>query len=204
MKKKRAPWPRWAKILRNLLLAVLLGVMMWDMWNQPTFSYMTDLRRRERRALFPEPEAVAELHTAGGGMYRVEAAGDMAVTSYPARGSFFAVANTSFRKLKDGPDLFSLFRTVELPDAAGQPLTYAAYVAAHPPEGAAAAVLTLHNDDGDFTVEGVREGEFFFFFARPEPDEKGRVSISGSWFSGYTYEVGFSDGNGNLIQEISG
>ena len=53
MRKKRAPWPRWAKVLRNLLLAVLLGFMMWDLWGHPTFFYMTNLRRRERRALFP-------------------------------------------------------------------------------------------------------------------------------------------------------
>ena len=156
MKKKRAPWPRWAKILRNLLLAALLGFMMWDLWDQPTFSYMEDLRRRERKMLFPEPEAVAEFNISGGMKYRVELTDDMAVTSYPAHGDFFTVANTSVLLLEEGPNLICISRFVELPDEAGQPMSYAAYAAAHPPKGAVSATLTLHNDGWDSERGGFR------------------------------------------------
>ena len=37
-----------------------------------------------------------------------------------------------------------------------------------PPEDAARAVLTLHNSDGDFTAEGVREENIFLFCICPE------------------------------------
>ena len=206
MKKKRAPWPRWAKVLRNLLLTVLLGFMMWDLWDQPGFSYMEDLRRRERQMLFPEPEAVLEFSIFGGMKYRIELADDMAVTSYPVRGRFFTNANASTQPLKEGACLLSVSRPVELRDGAGQPMSCAAYAAVHPPEGAAAAELTLHIDGGDYAVEGVREGEAFLFYARPEPDERGLVSMGGSWFllGDAAYELEFFDQDGGSISLISG
>ena len=205
MKKKRAPWPRWAKTLRNLLLAVLLGFMMWDLWDQPGFSYMEDLRRRERQMLFPEPEAVMEFSISGGMKYRIELTDDMAVTSYPVRGKFFTNANASTQPLKEGPYLLSVSRLVEWRDEVGQPMSYAAYVAVHPPEDAAAAVLTLHIDGGDYAVEGIREGASFVFYARPEPDENGIV-MGGNWhlLSKFTYELEFFDQDGGSISLISG
>ena len=206
MKKKRAPWPRWAKILRNLLLAALLGFMIWDLWDQPTFSYMTDLRRRERKMLFPEPESVVEFNISGGMKYRVELADDVAVTSYPARGKFFTNANASVRRLEEGPCLLYISRPVELQDEWGQPLSYTAYVAVHPPENAASAVLMQHMDEGDYVVEGIREGEVFLFYARPEPDEEGRIwmDIPGFWLENRVYELEFFDEDGNSICQISG
>lgn len=207
MRKKRAPWPRWAKVLRNLLLVVLLGFMMWDLWDHPTFFYMTDLRRRERRALFPEAaETVVELDTAGGVKYRIEVTDGIAVTSYPRRGDFFTTANASFWKLKDGPDLICLSRPVELPDEFGQPLTYAVYAAVQPPAGSAGAVLTLHVDGGDYIAEGVWEDGLFLFYVRPEPDENGVVRMGGNWFSPgmFAYELKFFDQSGNSVCVVSG
>lgn len=207
MRKKRAPWPRWAKVLRNLLLVVLLGFMMWDLWDHPTFFYMTDLRRRERRALFPEAaETVVELDTAGGVKYRIEVTDGIAVTSYPRRGDFFTTANASFWKLKDGPDLICLSRPVELPDEFGQPLTYAVYAAVQSPAGSAGAVLTLHVDGGDYIAEGVWEDGLFLFYARPEPDENGVVRMGGNWFSPgmFAYELKFFDQSGNSVCVVSG
>ena len=55
MKKKRAPWPRWAKVARNILLTALLALLAWDMWGWPSLSFRADLRRAERRMLIPEP-----------------------------------------------------------------------------------------------------------------------------------------------------
>lgn len=207
MRKKRAPWPRWAKVLRNLLLAVLLGFMMWDLWGHPTFFYMTNLRRRERRALFPEAaETVVELDTAGGVKYRIEVTDGGAVTSYPVRGKFFVNANASFHRLEEGPDLLCLSRPVELPDEAGQPLTYAAYIAVQPPAGSADAVLTLHVDGGDYVAEGVWEDGILLFYARPEPDENGIVRMGGNWFSPnlFAYELEFFDQGGDSICVVSG
>lgn len=207
MRKKRAPWPRWAKVLRNLLLVALLGFMMWDLWDHPTFFYMTDLRRRERRALFPEAaETVVELDTAGGVKYRIEVTDGIAVTSYPRRGDFFTTANASFWKLKDGPDLICLSRPVELPDEFGQPLTYAVYAAVQSPAGSAGAVLTLHVDGGDYIAEGVWEDGLFLFYVRPEPDENGVVRMGGNWFSPgmFAYELKFFDQSGNSVCVVSG
>lgn len=207
MRKKRAPWPRWAKVLRNLLLVALLGFMMWDLWDHPTFFYMTDLRRRERRALFPEAaETVVELDTAGGVKYRIEVTDGIAVTSYPRRGDFFTTANASFWKLKDGPDLICLSRPVELPDEFGQPLTYAVYAAVQPPAGSAGAVLTLHVDGGDYIAEGVWEDGLFLFYVRPEPDENGVVRMGGNWFPPdlFAYELKFFDQSGNSVCVVSG
>ena len=35
MRKKRIPWPRWAKVIRNLLLVLFLGVFIWDLLGKP-------------------------------------------------------------------------------------------------------------------------------------------------------------------------
>ena len=206
MKKKRAPWPRWAKILRNLLLSALLGFMMWDLWDQPTFSYMVDLRRSARQALFPEPDTVVELDTRIDGTYRIEVTDDMAITSYPRHGDFFTNANVSFHRLREGPDLLCVSTGVELPDEWGQPQLYAAYAVVHPPEGAAGAVLTLSNENVEHVVEGVREGDVFLFYDLPEPDENGRTSIgSALYLMGWsTYKVQFLDADGTAVGQISG
>lgn len=209
MKEKRKGWPRWAKILRNLLLAVLLGVMIWDLWDQPSFTYAMDLRRRERQMLVPEPEAVAEFNISGGMKYRVELTDDMAVTSYPAHGDFFTVANTSVLLLEEGPNLICISRFVELPDEAGQPMSYAAYAAAHPPEDAVSATLTLHSDgwDSDTAVEGIQEGELFLFYLRSEQQDKSIfLHVTGPRFTieGVTYQLEFFDKDGRSICQVSG
>lgn len=206
MRKNRMLWPRRAKIVRNLLLSALLGFLMWDAWGWPTFSFRADLRRTERRMLFPEPELAAEIETAGGVPYRIELAGDVAVTAYPSRGTFFTIANHSVHRLEEGPNLLCLPRPVELPDEEGQPLTCVCYAVLRPPKAAARAVLALHNDGGDFREEGVREGDVYLFYVRPEPDENGRVRISSSWFlmKELNYELDFFDKDGDSICRISG
>ena len=206
MKKKRKSWPRWAKILRNLLLALLLGVMIWDLWDQPSFSCTMALRRRERQMLLPEPEAAVEFKVSEHVKYRIELADDIAITSHLYRGDFFAVANPSVRYLEEGPNLLIVPLAVERRDEFGQPLSHAAYAAVHPPENAAAAMLTLRADDASCAVEGIREGEFFLFYARPEPDENGHIAVNSSWLSPEElhYELEFLDGDGNSICRVSG
>lgn len=64
----------------------------------------------------------------------------------------------------------------------------------------------MHIDGGDYSVEGIREGAFFLFYARPEPDEEGRVSMGGDWFllGDSAYELEFFDQDGGSIFLISG
>ena len=211
MRKKRTPCPRWAKILRNLLLLALLGFLMWDTWDQPTFSYRADLRRTERECLIPEAVEVLEINTARGA-YRIELADDVAVTSYPTRGRFFASANVSVHPLQEGSGLLCVPLPVERVDEVGQPITFACYAAVRPPADAADAVLTLHmleddyNEPGDYVFEGVQEGGAFLFYARPEPDEDGTVFMGSNWFlpGKFTYEVQFFDADGTKVGQISG
>ncbi len=206
MKKKRAPWPRWAKVARNILLTALLALLAWDMWGWPSLSFRADLRRAERRMLIPEPETVVELKLSYGNPYRIELSGDVAVMAMYARGSLFSNAYPTRYVLGEGPALLCVPFPVVSPDEAGQPLGCAAYVAVQPPEGSASAVLTLHNEDGNFTAEGVPEERSFLFYARPQPDRDGYVSMGESWFRPemFTYELAFYDMEGRILQEISG
>ena len=52
MRKKRIPWPRWAKVIRNLLLVLFLGVFIWDLLGKP-LPHEAALRRLERQYLIP-------------------------------------------------------------------------------------------------------------------------------------------------------
>lgn len=207
MKKKRTPWPRWAKILRNILLTALLGFLMWDLWGQPTFTYMASLRRLERQFLIPKTECVAEIsRSVWGADVRIGLTEGAAIASIPTRGKFFTNATAESYTLTYGPNLIALPWSVGFPDEAGQFNSYACYIALQPPEDSVSAVLTLHNTDGTCTVSSQRENDIFIFYARPEPDEHGRVSMDWTWFGmgQFTYEVEFFDDNGDMIQEISG
>lgn len=206
MRKQRTPWPRWAKTARNILLTALLGLLAWDAWGWPSLSFRADLRRAERRMLIPEPEAAVDLKLSYGNPYRIEVSGNVAVMAMSVKGSFFTTAYPARYILGEGPELLCVPFPVVSPDEFGQPVTCAAYAAVHPPEDAVSAVLELHNEDGDFAVEGVREGEIFLFYARPEPDSDGYVSVGGSWFrpERFTYELAFYDGDGNILRKISG
>ena len=207
MKKKRTPWPRWAKILRNILLAALLGFLMWDVWDHPSFFYMADLRRVERQWLIPETECIAEISR---GIWGVDArigwTEGAAVASFPRRGKFFTNAAAMPYLLTEGPNLIALPWSTGLQDRYGQPHSYACYVALQLPEDSASAVLTLHNEDGTYTVSSQREGDIFLFYAAPEPDENYISRMGSSWFymGQFTYELEFYDENGNMIQEVSG
>lgn len=204
MRKKRNAWPRWAKILRNSLLAALLGLLMWDAWDQPYLTFRGDLRKKERQMLFPEREFSAELKTPYHS-YKIKQEDNAVLIAEDCRGRFFSSAQVRCL-LCEKPALFCFSLPILQHDKSGQPVSCAAYAAFQPPEDSAGAVLTLHNNAGDFAVEGVREENMFLFYARPDPDEKGTVSMDSSWFrEGYfTYELTFFDKNGNRMEEIRG
>ena len=191
MKKKRAPRPYWVKFLRNLAAAFLLLAIVWNVLDisLPTTA---GFRRLERQSLSPPSEIAPKVLIGLGQGWAVAGA------PYPLSST---LSDLDVYPLSDGPALIPLPQTVARPDNAGHPQFYAAYAALCPPSDAARAVLTLHNEDGDFMVEGVREGAVFLFYARPAPDGAGRVSISRSWFQPelFTYELAFFDENGAAI-----
>lgn len=206
MKQKRKPWSRRAKIVRNLLLAALLGLMMWDAWGWPSFSFHADLRRRERQMLFPEPEAAVELELFYGNPFRVEVAENKAVMSMATRGSFFTVAHPSIYTLREGPDLLAIPYTICVRDKAGQRQEWVVYAAFHPPEGSDRAALTIYSDTGNLllTAEGVREEQMFLFYTHPEEVELWAARLHETLPEGYTYKLAFYDGDNDILQEITG
>lgn len=209
MKKKRAPWSRRAKIVRNLLLTALLGLMMWDAWGWPTFSFYADLRRDQRRMLFPEPETSVELKLSSGRLFRIDQAGDMALTSFCSKGHFFTNAIIFPRKLRDGPDLIALPLSIHSQLEADHPHAKSniLFAALRPPEGSVRATLTFYNDTGDavLTTEGDQNGEMFLFYIGTEYlVELWTGRDSETLPEGYTYELAFYDGGDNILQEISG
>lgn len=215
MKQKRKPWSRRAKIVRNLLLAALLGLLMWDAWGWPSFSFHADLRRQERRMLFPEPETSVELKLSSGRPFRIDQAGDMALTSFCSKGRFFTNAQIYPRKLREGPDLISLPLPINPFSQFSQPVERADshpasdihFAALRPPEGSARAILTIYNEAGKLvlTAEGEQDGDVFWFYI-------GREYTLEVWFNrenetlaeGYTYELAFYDGDNDILQEITG
>lgn len=203
MKKKHMP--RWAKVLRNILLAALLGFLIWDAWDHPSFTFRANLRRMERRMLFPPQESAVELQTVGES-YWIEVVDGAVLTAQPSRGRFFSNAKVSLTPLPEGPALVAFRNPVVLRDEFGQPTGYAAYAAFQPPENSVRAMLTLHNGDGDFPVEGIREENMFLFFARPEPGENGILSMGSTWFFEelFTYELVFYDDGGRCVGAIDG
>jgi len=206
MRRKRTPWPRWAKSLRNLTAALLLLAAAWEALDMP-LPAGAEFRRLERQSLAPPSEIAAAVPTgdpfAPKVLIGLGQGWAVAGAPYPLSST---LSDLDVYPLSDGPALIPLPQTVARPDNAGHPQFYAAYAALCPPSDAARAVLTLHNEDGDFMVEGVREGAVFLFYARPAPDGAGRVSISRSWFQPelFTYELAFYDGQDNLLQEITG
>lgn len=209
MKKKRKPWSRRAKIVRNLLVAALLGLMMWDAWGWPSFSFHADLRRQERRRLFPEPEMSVELKLSSGRPFRIDQAGDVALTSFCSKGRLFTNAQIYPRKLREGPDLIALPLPINLEVEADDPYVKSAilFAALRPPEGSARAVLTFYNDTGDIvlTTEGDQDGEMFLFYIGMEHMlELWTGRDNETLPEGYTYELAFYDGEDNILWEITG
>ena len=156
MKKKRAPRPYWVKFLRNLAAAFLLLAIVWNVLDisLPTTA---GFRRLERQSLSPPSEIAAAVPTgdpfAPKVLIGLGQGWAVAGAPYPLSS---ALSDLDIYPLSDGPALIPLPQTVARPDNAGHPQFYAAYAALCPPSDAARAVLTLHNEDRDFMVEGVR------------------------------------------------
>ena len=162
-----------------------------------------EFRRLERQSLAPPSEIAAVIPTGEPFSPRI----------WLGFGEGWAVAGTPYRlsstlsdsriyPLSGGPELICLGRGIVRHDKTGRPLAHAVYAALQPPADSARAALTLHNADGDFTAEGVREGGLFLFRLRPE----GRAAMHSFWFSpdGYSYELTFYNGDGMMLESAAG
>lgn len=209
MKKIRKGWPRCAKAARNLLLALLFALIAWELMDRP-LPYGAALRRMERQFLVPETEHTAVIpRSIWGRDARLDWTEGAAIASFPSYGgSIFHIYRPYGQPfpLAEGANLIAMPFPVCQHDEAGQPLTYAAYAALQPPEGSVSASLTLHNDDGTFTVESRRADDIFLFYARPQPDEDGRTSMNSSWFIAgmFSYELTFYDAGGTVVGKTAG
>lgn len=200
-KRKRFRWPYWAKALRNLLVALGLLAVVWDVLDMPLPGRL-EFRRLERQALVPPSQIIADISTRDPFYPHIfiGLTGERAVVGTPYSISS-SLSDFDVYPLNEGPNLICLRQSITRHDEAGQPLSHAAYAALRPPAGSASAALTIHNADGDYTAEGVREGAIFLFFFRPED-----VSAYNHLLhpAEYTYELTFYDESGGGIQEISG
>lgn len=199
--KKRPRWPYWARSLRNLLIAAVLLVIVWELMEMPLPGRL-EFRRLERKALAPYSEIIAVIPTRDPFCPHILIG---LTDEWAMVGTPYSISNrlsdSDIYPLNDGPTLICLKHSVGVPDWAGQVISHAAYAALRPPEGSTAASLTLHNADGDFMAEGVRNETIFLFYFRSDD-----IKVQNHLLSPieYTYELTFFDEDGTLIQTISG
>ena len=211
MKRKRTPWPRWAKITRNLLIFLFLALTIWTQLGRP-LPYKLAVRREARQSLMPEMDHHASISRGIGKDYiQVDWTEGAAMSSMyiqsGARLTYFYEPFTYCYQLTDGPNLLAFSWTATFFGGSDNPMeTYAVYTAIFPPEDSVSAVLTLHNNSGTFTVPGQREDDYFIFYARPEPEEDGSRHMDSSWFylDYFTYELEFFESNGEMICRTAG
>ena len=183
------PWPRWARVTRNLLLSLLLALFLWASVGAP-LPKAAAVRRFERECLVPYGETVLELEEGEAAFTPVcvSASGEAVV----AVGPYLQWLD---RLEGDGPTLLPL-RTTIYSVGWGSILSHPAYMLVHPAAGTASAKLTVHNQQGDFTAQGERRGEVFFFVM---PDPNGWSSRDWWEPEGYTYDLTCYDAAGGVL-----
>ncbi len=194
MRKKRIPWPRWAKVARNLLLVLFLGVFIWDLLEKP-LPHEAALRRLERQYLIPEMDRSIEVSRGyWGGNQRIDWNECAAMVSIQARKAppynyYYPIANVY--RLTEGPDLLALPWSTLLPgNEVGMMDIYAVYAAIEPPEDSVTAELTLHGGK-TFTASGQKEGDIYIFYV-PSESNDGQAA----------YELKFYDADGELLDIV--
>lgn len=194
MRKKRTPWPRWAKIVRNLLLVLLLSIFIWDLLEKP-LPREAALRRLERQYLIPETDRSVEVSRGyWGGSQRIDWNAWAAVSSIQARKAqpynyYYPIANVY--RLTEGPDLLALPWSTLLPgDGVGKMDTYAVYAVIEPPEDSVTAELTLHGGK-TCTASGQREDGVWIFYVPSEANDEQTA-----------YELMFYDADGELLDIV--
>lgn len=193
MRKKRTPWPRWAKVTRNLLLVLLLGVFIWDLLDKP-LPHEAALRRLQRQYLIPETDRSIEVSRGyWGGSQRIDWNECAAMVSIQVQASpyNYDYPIVSVHRLTEGPDLLPLPWSTLLPgNAVGTMDIYAVYAAIEPPEDSVTAELTLHGGK-TFTVSGQKEDGIYIFYV-PSESNDGQAA----------YELKFYDADGELLDIV--
>lgn len=194
MRKKRIPWPRWAKVIRNLLLVLFLGVFIWDLLGKP-LPREAALRRLERQYLIPETNRSIEVSRGyWSGSQRIDWNECAAMVSIQARKAppynyCYPIANVY--RLTEGPDLLALPWSTLLPgNEVGTMDIYAVYAAIEPPEDSVTAELTLHGGK-TFTVSGQKEDGIYIFYV-PSESNDGQAA----------YELMFYDADGEPLDIV--
>lgn len=194
MRKKRIPWPRWAKVIRNLLLVLFLGVFIWDLLGKP-LPREAALRRLERQYLIPEMDRSIEVSRGyWGGNQRIDWNECAAMVSIQARKAppynyYYPTANVY--RLMEGPDLLALPWSTLLPgNEVGTMDIYAVYAAIRPPQDSVTAELTLHGGK-TLTVSGQKEDDIYIFYV-PSESNDGQAA----------YELKFYDADGELLDIV--
>ena len=174
MRRKRTPWPRWAKVTRNLLLVLFLGVFIWELLDKP-LPHEAALRRLQRQYLIPEMDRSIEVSRGyWGGSQRIEWNECAAMVSIQVRKahpySYYHPAANVYR-LTEGPDLLPLPWSKLLPgNAVGTMDIYSVYAAIEPPEDSATAELTLYGSK-TLTVSGQKEDDIYIFCVPSESND---------------------------------
>lgn len=194
MRKKRIPWPRWAKVIRNLLLVLFLGVFIWDLLGKP-LPREAALRRLERQYLIPETNRSIEVSRGyWSGSQRIDWNECAAMVSIQARKAppynyYYPTANVY--RLMEGPDLLALPWSTLLPgNEVGTMDIYAVYAAIRPPQDSVTAELTLHGGK-ILTVSGQKEDDIYIFYV-PSESNDGQAA----------YELKFYDADGELLDIV--
>lgn len=210
MKRKPAPWPRWAKVTRNLVLFLFLALTVWTQLGRP-LPYEAALRRTARQYLVPELDHCVDVSRGfWGDAIRVDCTEGAAMLSLPpARSTTFTceAPRTEVYRLTEGANLLIAPWSVLQPSGGtGSDImeVRAAYIAVFPPEESVRAALTLHNGSRTFTADAVKGSGVYVFLLEPEQDANGAYSIGPSWYAdgGYTYELEFYDLAGDKISKM--
>ena len=194
MRKKRTPWPRWAKVTRNLLLALLLGVFIWDLLDKP-LPHEAALRRLQRQYLIPEMDRSIEVSRGyWGSSQRIdwnECAAMVSIQVRKASPYNYDYPTANVYRLTEGPDLLPLLGSTLLPgNAVGTMDIYSVYAAIEPPEDSATAELTLYSSK-TLTVSGQKEDDIYIFYV-PSESNDGQAA----------YELKFYDADGELLDIV--
>ena len=194
MKELFRPWPRWAKIVRNLTVTALLALFLWAYLGTP-LTVKGELRRFERQCLLPRGEIVLEPSTDARLVPTVYVSiSDVAVVTVDEN----KFVHTVDPLTGNGPELFPL-RTTALWVSNGQVYSAYAYILVHPPEGASGAVLTVTNRVSAYTAEGKLINGVYLFIM---PPSRGDDKSSADWWEpeGYTWEITYYDEQGNPFE----
>lgn len=196
---------------RNLLLAALAAFLIWSMNGYPLPTQEMEFRRLERQRLAGRSEIIFRCESQGEAMLGRP---DMllGVTDTAVHTSSDTHPLNVWPRDADGPTLVVLPSELEL-----QPVFTVGLAAVDPPEGTAAARLTItlaFNDWAeDYTVEGERQGAVWLFTLAQRQTEDALRELERQALSYlthqaaetflYPYTVEFFDADGALLDTLA-